>query len=348
MPSETTDRSPREITEQWEDRMLAPRAMRSSRTLGRSRPEEPCPFRTDFQRDRDRILHSKSFRRLAAKTQVFITPRSDHDRTRLTHSLEVCQVARTIARVLRLNEDLTEAIALGHDMGHSPFGHTGEEALDLVYQEYDPAARFHHAAQSLRIVEALERNGRGLNLTWEVRDGILHHSKGDADWPKSGAIAATLEGQLVALCDRIAYSSHDIDDALRNGIFTVHDLPADINRQLGTTHGARITAMVADVVEASSDLEVIRMSRDMTELTNRLKDFMYERVYLSRSMTPQARSHVRRVITGLFRHFMAHPEAISGLDPGVPTSARARLVCDHVAGMTDTFAERQFRKLVRK
>jgi len=348
MPSDTAALSPREITEQWEERMLAPRAMRSSRTLGRPRPEESCPFRTDFQRDRDRILHSKSFRRLAAKTQVFITPRSDHDRTRLTHSLEVCQVARTIARVLRLNEDLTEAIALGHDMGHSPFGHTGEEALDLVYQEYDPAARFHHAAQSLRIVEVLERNGRGLNLTWEVRDGILHHSKGDADWPKPVAIAATLEGQLVALCDRIAYSSHDIDDALRNGIFTVQDLPADINRQLGTTHGARITAMVADVVEASCDLTVIRMSADMTELTNRLKDFMYERVYLSRSMTPRARAHVRSVITGLFRHFMAHPEAIPELDPDAPATIRARLVCDHVAGMTDTFAERQYRKLVRK
>jgi len=348
MLSDTEIRSPREITEEWENRMLAPRAMRSAETRGRLRPEEPCPFRTEFQRDRDRILHSKSFRRLATKTQVFVTPRSDHDRTRLTHSLEVCQVARTIARVLRLNEDLTEAIALGHDLGHSPFGHSGEEALDLVYRDYDPTARFHHAAQSLRIVDLLERNGRGLNLTWEVRDGILHHSKGDADWPPNSAGAATLEGQLVALCDRIAYSSHDIDDALRNGIFTVGDLPADINRHLGTTHGARITAMVADVVAASRDLTAIRMSPGMTELTNKLKDFMYDRVYLSRSMTPKARVHIRRVITGLFQYFMAHPEAIPELDPDAPTPVRARLVCDHVAGMTDTFAERQFRRLVRK
>jgi dGTPase len=348
MSSDTAARSPREITEEWEDRALAPQAMRSARTRGRLHAVEPCPFRTDFQRDRDRILHSKSFRRLASKTQVFVKPRSDHDRTRLTHSLEVCQVARTIARVLRLNEDLTEAIALGHDLGHSPFGHSGEEALDLAYRDYDPTARFHHAAQSLRIVDLLERNGRGLNLTWEVRDGILHHSKGDADWPQPGATAATLEGQLVALSDRIAYSSHDIDDALRNGIFTVEDLPADINRHLGATHGARITAMVADVVEASRGLDGIRMSPLMTELTNRLKDFMYDRVYLSRSMTPKARTHVRRVITGLFQHFMADPEAIPELDPAAPTPVRARLVCDHVAGMTDTFAERQFRKLVRR
>lgn len=349
MLPDTDIRSPRQITEAWEDLMLAPQAMRSARTRGRLRPEDPCPYRTAFQRDRDRILHSKAFRRLATKTQVFVTPRSDHDRTRLTHSLEVCQVARTIARVLRFNEDLTEAIALGHDLGHSPFGHTGEDALDTIYREYDPAGRFHHAAQSLRIVDVLERNGQGLNLTWEVRDGILHHSKGDADWPTNGGgAAATLEGQLVALCDRIAYSSHDIDDALRNGIFTLADLPADITQQLGTTHGARITAMVADVVEASRDLTAIRMSPDMTELTNKLKDFMYDRVYLSRSMTPKTRAHIRRVITGLFQYFMAHPEAVPGLDPAAPTPLRARLVCDHVAGMTDNFAERQFRKLVKK
>ena len=348
MLPDTDMQNPRQITEAWEDRMLAPQAMHSTRTRGRLRPEEPCPFRTAFQRDRDRILHSKSFRRLATKTQVFITPRSDHDRTRLTHSLEVCQVARTIARVLRLNEDLTEAIALGHDLGHSPFGHSGEEALDSIYRDYDPEGHFHHAAQSLRIVDVLERNGRGLNLTWETRDGILHHSKGDADWPPNGAAAATLEGQLVALCDRIAYSSHDIDDALRNGIFTVADLPADINRQLGTTHGARITAMVADVAEASRDLAVIRMSPAMTELTNGLKDFMYDRVYLSRSMTPKARVHIRRVITGLFQYYMAHPETTPELESGAPIPVRARLVCDLVAGMTDTFAERQFRKLVKK
>jgi dGTPase len=341
-------RTPREITEAWEDRMLAPQAMRNARTRGRARPDPPCPLRTEFQRDRDRILHSKAFRRLAHKAQVFVRPRTDHDRVRLTHSLEVCQVARTIARVLRLNEDLTEAIALGHDLGHSPFGHTGEAALDAVYREYDPAAHFHHAEQGLRVVDALERDGRGLNLTWEVRDGILRHSKGTADWPHDGPIAATLEGQLVALCDRIAYSSHDIDDALRYRLFTLDELPADIIRRLGTTHSQRLTAMVDDVIAASSALTAIRMSPEMIELTNRLKDFMFDRVYLSHSMTPKVRRRLQEIVTALFHYYMAHPEGIAELDPAASVSARARIVCDHLAGMTDTFAERQFRRLARR
>jgi len=340
--------TPRQLTEAWEERMLAPQAMRSARTRGRERAEEPCVFRSAYQRDRDRILHSKAFRRLASKTQVFVTPRSDHDRTRLTHSLEVCQVARTIARVLRLNEDLTEAIALGHDLGHSPFGHTGEEALDAALRLYDPDARFHHAEQSLRVVELLERNGRGLNLTWEVRDGIQRHSKGAADWPQDGAMASTLEGQLVALCDRIAYSSHDIDDALRNGLFTLNDLPADILQHLGATHSRRLTAMVADVAEASAALTVIRMSPGMTEITNQLKNFMYSRVYLSRAMAPRVRQRIHHVISELFHYYMAHAEAIPGLPPETPLAAHARLVCDNIAGMTDTFAERQFRRLIGK
>lgn len=336
---------PRTITEKWEDCMLAPQAMHSALTRGRQQPEEKCEFRTEFQRDRDRILHSKSFRRLATKTQVFVQPRTDHDRTRLTHSLEVCQVARTIARVLRLNEDLTEAIALGHDLGHSPFGHSGEAALDAVYREYDPAARFHHSEQSLRVVDALEKDGRGLNLTWEVRDGILHHSKGDADLSEDGLAPETLEGQLVALCDRIAYSSHDIDDAIRAGLLQRGDLPANIVERLGNSHSQRLTAMVSDVIKASSDLRKIRMSSTMTRLTNQLKDFMYQNLYLTRSISPDMRITVKRIITDLFHYHMANPEAVPGLDANLPLPQRARLVCDFIAGMTDNFAENLYEEI---
>jgi len=328
--------------------MLAPEAARSANSRGRCRAEVPCPFRTDFQRDRDRILHSKSFRRLAGKTQVFVAPRTDHDRTRLTHSLEVCQVARTVARVLRLNEDLTEAIALGHDLGHSAFGHAGEQALDAVYREFVPDAHFHHAEQSLRMVDLLERDGRGLNLTWEVRNGIAHHSKGEADWPmQSGWKAATLEGQLVALCDRIAYSSHDIDDAMRAGLLTVDQFPAFIVNRLGTTHSARLSAMVGDIISASADLYFIRMTPEMTDITNELKNFMYQNLYLSRSMAPRVRRAVDDTITGLFRHYMEHPlQAEIAADS--TTELRARLVCDLIAGMTDDYARTAWRQAKRK
>ena len=336
---------PRQVTEAWEARMLAPHAMRSAHSRGRLRAEAPCPFRTDYQRDRDRVLHSKTFRRLAAKTQVFFDPRTDHDRTRLTHSLEVCQVARTIARVLRLNEDLTEAIALGHDLGHGPYGHSGEAALDAVYREYDADARFHHSEQSLRVVELLEHDGAGLNLTWEVRDGILHHSKGAADWPREGNIAATLEGQLVALSDRIAYSSHDIDDALRAGLLKNSDLPANILARLGDTHSERLSAMVGDVVQASEDLTIIRMTPSMTDLTNQLKNFMYEHIYLTRAMAPTTRAYIQRVVTDLFHYYMANADMVPGLDATLPLPRRARLVCDFIAGMTDSFAEKQFKRI---
>lgn len=338
----------REQIEAREDLMLAPEAARSIYSRGRQRPELPCPFRTDFQRDRDRILHSKSFRRLAGKTQVFVSPRNDHDRTRLTHSLEVCQVARTVARVLRLNEDLTEAIALGHDLGHSAFGHAGETALNLIYQEYDPDAHFHHAEQSLRMVDLLERDGRGLNLTWEVRNGIAHHSKGEKDWPqKSSWRAATLEGQLVALADRIAYSSHDIDDAMRAGLLTLDQFPAFIVNSLGTTHSARLTAMIGDIINASRDLFFIRMTPEMTEITNELKNFMYLNLYLSRSMAPRVRRSVDETITGLFRHYMDHPTE-ADISPDNDTRARARLVCDFIAGMTDDYARDAWRGVKRK
>jgi dGTPase len=342
----TTDACPRQVTEYWEAQMLAPQAALSTRTRGRQRPDVPCPFRTDYQRDRDRILHSKAFRRLAGKTQVFAPPRGDHERTRLTHSLEVSQVARSIARALRLNEDLTEAIALGHDLGHSPFGHSGEAALDAVYREYDPAAGFRHSEQSLRVIECLERDGAGLNLTWEVRDGILHHSKGAADLPHSmGAVAATLEGQLVALCDRIAYSSHDIDDALRTDRLTMADLPETVRERLGATHSTRLTAMVSDVISASAGLTAIRMSPAMTVLTNELKNFMYEHLYLTRAMPQHLRAHLREVINTLFHEYMVRPALVPGLDPDFAVAIRARAVCDHIAGMTDGFAEQEYRRL---
>ncbi len=341
-----TDWCPRQVSEYWEAQTLAPRAARSAQTRGRARPDDPCPYRTEYQRDRDRILHSKAFRRLAGKTQVFAPPRGDHERTRLTHSLEVSQVARTIARALRLNEDLTEAIALGHDLGHSPFGHSGEAVLDAVYREFDRAAGFRHSEQSLRVVDVLERDGAGLNLTWETRDGILRHSKGAADLPASmDEVASTLEGQLVALCDRIAYSSHDIDDALRTGKLTPDALPDSVRERLGATHATRLTAMVGDVISASADLAAIRMSPAMTALTNELKDFMYEHLYLSRSMPQHIRAHIREVITTLFDEFMARPVLVPGLDAALPTADRARLVCDHIAGMTDAFAETEFRRL---
>jgi dGTPase len=343
-PSNAT--CPRQITEFWEQQWLAPPAALSARSRGRERVDPPCPFRTEFQRDRDRILHCKAFRRLATKTQVFVQPRTDHDRTRLTHTLEVCQVARTIARVLRLNEDLTEAIALGHDLGHSPFGHAGEAALNEVIREYDSTARFHHSVHSLRVVDLLERDGQGLNLTWETRDGILHHSKGAADWPASGAPAATLEGQLVALCDRIAYSSHDIDDALRAGRLTPGEFPPEVIEAIGLTHSARLTAMVSDVIAASADLSLICMSPEMTAVTNQLKDFMYEHLYLSRSMAPDTRVRIHEIVTGLFHFYMACPEYVPGGPKHDSAHTLTRRVCDFIAGMTDGFAEGQYCTLV--
>ncbi|MEI6519528.1 MAG: deoxyguanosinetriphosphate triphosphohydrolase [bacterium] len=344
MTIDFTGLCPREISEKIEVMTLAPQAAKSAQTRGRLRYSEPCPYRTEYQRDRDRILHCKAFRRLADKTQVFIqSTRTDHMRTRLTHTLEMCQVARTIARALRLNEDLVEAIAMGHDLGHSPFGHSGEAALNKVYHEYDPKGHFHHAEHGVRVVDKLEHDGKGLNLTMEVRDGILKHSKGDADWVGKGGML-TLEGQLVALCDRIAYSSHDIDDALNQGILTLDELPDDVLQVLGLTHSTRLTAMVEDVIAASSELTAIKMSPDMTVITNKLKTFMYETIYTVRSMPLDSRLFISDAIQSLFHHFMEYPENMH-CDPDLPVPARARLVCDLVAGMTDNYAVTQFEKI---
>jgi dGTPase len=336
--------TPREQREQLEDRILSPLAARSALTRGRQRSEPPCPIRTAFQRDRDRIIHCKAFRRLSHKTQVFIAPEADHYRTRLTHTLEVAQIARTISRALRLNEDLTEAIALGHDLGHTPFGHIGEAALDAVYREFDPEAHFHHAEQSLRVVDVLEKDGQGLNLTHEVRDGIRRHSKGMEDFPvEPEDRPETLEGMVVSYADRIAYINHDIDDAIRAGLIGERDLPADCVALLGDTHAKRITTMVSDIVGCSADTPAITMGEEIEAATNRLKDFLYQQVYPAAHDAAEG-DRVRRLVTELFRFLVANPSAVPGGGEAAAEGHRllARRVCDHLAGMTDRFAVQQF------
>ena len=346
---------------------LGPHAAFSSQTKGREDPEKPDALRTEWQRDRDRILHSKAFRRLKHKTQVFISPEFDHYRTRLTHTLEVTQVGRTIARALRLNEDLTEAIGMGHDVGHAPYGHVGEEALNEAYHHYDPKARFRHYEHSLRIVDQLENGGKGLNLTWEVRDGILHHSKGKADlhsgesldlWLGRGK-PSTLEGQIIRICDRVAYVNHDIDDAIRAGVIKQEDLPKEYLEALGERHASRITTMVSAIIDASSTIVDgerqcigrIAMRDDVMQATDALKNWMFERVYLPNSGDEEPR--VYHVINSLFGYYMDHPDKMQGtLCPAesndwqhVETAQRARCVCDYIAGMTDRFASQTFARL---
>jgi dGTPase len=335
----------REQTEQIERETLSSHAARSADSRGRARPEPPCPIRTVFQRDRDRIIHSKAFRRLAHKTQVFIAPEADHYRTRLTHTLEVAQIARTIARALRLNEDLTEAIALAHDLGHTPFGHAGEAALDAAYRESDPEARFRHAEQSLRVVEVIEKGGQGLNLTYEVRDGIRSHSKGMEDLPRPGNDRpATLEGMVVLYADRVAYINHDIDDALRAGLIRSRDLPGDSVSILGDTHSRRITTMVSDIVAHSEGLPEIGAGAEVAAATNRLKDFLHERVYRAAALSSGEGERVDRILRQLFRFYMDHPEHVPGTAGAAASEQRqlARRICDHLAGMTDRFAVEQF------
>lgn len=348
--------SPRERQEQWELSSLAPWAAKAALSKGRARPEPPDPVRTAFQRDRDRILHSKAFRRLKHKTQVFIDPEEDHYRTRLTHTLEVAQIARTIARALRLNEDLTEAIALAHDLGHPPFGHAGEEALDSVYREFVPNASFRHYEQSLRVVELLEyrtdftpnsgedSNQPGLNLTWEVLDGIALHSKGRSDISNEANLPNTLEGQVVRIADRVAYINHDIDDALRAKVISPTDLPQDILHKLGHTHSQRISHMVVDIVLSSQDRPVVEMSAEMAGWLDRLKEFMFERVYWNVASGNEDLRKAQHVIRGLFRLYMEQPELMKGDTNlrGLPPAERAQHVCDFIAGMTDRYAVARF------
>lgn len=325
---------------------LSPFAARS-RDAVREAPEPPPDVRTEFQRDRDRILHSKAFRRLKHKTHVFIAPAGDHYVTRLTHTLEVAQVARTIARALNLNEDLTEAIALAHDIGHTPFGHAGEEALAELLPE-----GFRHNEQSVRVVELLERGGAGLNLTRQVRDGILKHSKGRGDiQAEAWGVADTLEGQIVKLADAVAYLNHDIQDAIRAGLLSEADLPKAARDTLGDRHSVRINTLVCDIVDASwaatgaegGERPVIRMSEPVAAATNELRDFMFERVYWSEERLAEA-ARARRVVRFLFEYFSRHPDAIAS-DYQRPEDAPARRAADYISGMTDLFALRMARDL---
>ncbi|MDL2236014.1 deoxyguanosinetriphosphate triphosphohydrolase [Christensenellaceae bacterium OttesenSCG-928-L17] len=322
----------RSRTEAQEAATLSPYATLSAKTKGRAVPIKPCSLRTDFQRDRDRIIHCKSFRRLKHKTQVFLAPQGDHYRTRLTHTLEVSQIARTIARALQLNEDLTEAIALGHDLGHTPFGHTGEDVLNHLVP-----GGFEHNRQSLRMVETLENNGKGLNLTFEVKDGILHHKK-------SGT-PATLEGAVVNLSDRIAYINHDIDDALRAGVLLSSDIPIACSRVLGETHGERINNMIVDVVQASMGQPAVRMSEQVGAAFNDLRNFMFERVYLNPAAKKEEEK-ARHVVEALFFHCIKHiddlpPEFLLHLEKdGVQ-----RVAGDWIACMTDHYAINAYKQL---
>ncbi|MCX6344354.1 MAG: deoxyguanosinetriphosphate triphosphohydrolase [Armatimonadetes bacterium] len=339
----------REQYEQLENQILSPLAARAADSKGRLRDEPHDPVRTDYQRDRDRIIHCKSFRRLKHKTQVFIDPEEDHYRTRLTHTLEVAQIARTIARALRLNEDLTEAIALGHDLGHTPFGHAGEAALDEIYREFVPEASFRHSEQSLRVVDVLEKRGLGLNLTFEVRDGILHHSKGRADLSNDSEGPATLEGKVVKISDRVAYINHDIDDAIRAGIITEDDLPLEAVDVLGRSHSARIGAMVTNIIECSRELDNIEMTDKFRIATDHLKEYLFAEIY-GRDITGIIElRQAGEMLKELFRYYMDHPEEIPDIASDIPVegnlscvTARARRVCDYISGMTDRFAQKDY------
>ncbi len=321
----------REELEARERAYLSPLAVCSADTKGREKPMRPCPLRTDFQRDRDRIIHCKSFRRLKFKTQVFIAPEGDHYRTRLTHTLEVAQVARTLARCLRLNEDLTEAIALGHDLGHTPFGHSGERCLNRL-----TGGGFRHNEQSLRVVEVLE-GGEGLNLTWEVRDGILKHS-GDNK-------PLTLEGECVARADRIAYINHDIDDAIRAGVLREFELPHELMRTLGETHGQRIDTMISDIVRESQGQAHLKMSDEVQQASDELRKFLFDHVYMD-EWRKKEEERCDHVIISLFNYYMEHPNQMPLEYVQIAyRDGTERAVTDFLACMTDRYAIRTYQNL---
>ena len=331
----------REKLEERERLIFSPFAMLSSETRGRLSPEEECPLRPAFQHDRDRIIHSKSFRRLKHKTQVFLVPTGDHYRTRLTHTLEVSQIARTISKALQLNEDLTEAISLGHDLGHTPFGHAGEDTLNELVQ-----GGFSHADQSLRVVDLLEKDGRGLNLTQEVRDGILKHSKGKGEilCEDEAEMAMTLEGQVVRIADIIAYVNHDIDDAIRGGVISQDDVPKGCRKRLGDTHAKRINTMVNDIV-----LETLRVggghlsiSKEVLSAIVRLRDFLWERVYENQSVHADFHK-AAKILKELYHYFIDHPDDFLKLvEKKSLYDSLERCVTDFLAGMTDRYAFRLY------
>jgi len=331
--------SVRAQTEAAERAFLHPRAARAAESRGRERAEEPCPLRTAFQRDRDRILHAKSFRRLKHKTQVFLSPRGDHYRTRLTHTLEVSQIARTVARGLRLNEDLTEAIALGHDLGHTPFGHAGEESLRALLP-----GGFSHVAQSVRVVERLENDGAGLNLTREVVEGIRTHSKGKG---KIVAPAATLEAQVVRLADLVAYINHDIDDALRAGVIRGGDLPRETISRVGASHGERIGTMVRGIIEETDRVayDHVAMSEGLERDCAALREFLYANVYFNPSTHAEFRK-AAKILRDLYEHYLGRVEEMGEEYARIAQSeGAARAVGDFLAGMTDRFVVQTYERL---
>jgi dGTPase len=333
----------REALEEQEKLILSSCATLSSKTRGRQRPEEECPLRPAFQHDRDRIIHSKSFRRLKHKTQVFLAPTGDHYRTRLTHTLEVSQIARTISKALHLNEDLTEAISLGHDLGHTPFGHAGEETLNKVLP-----GGFNHADQSLRVVDLLEKDGMGLNLTFEVRDGILKHSKGRGEilCVDPSEMSMTLEGQVVRVADIIAYINHDIDDAIRGGVISEKDVPGDCVRWLGEGHSERINTMVNDLV-----LETLRQGGSQLSMTGEilsamvnLRSFLWDRVYENQTVHDDFYK-AEKILRELYHYFMDHPDHfLAQIERPSLYDSLERCVCDFLAGMTDRYAFHLYEK----
>ncbi|HEX21733.1 MAG TPA: deoxyguanosinetriphosphate triphosphohydrolase [Actinobacteria bacterium] len=320
----------REQTENFERERLSKYAQLSADYRGRKIKITPCSLRTEYQSDRDRIIHCKAFRRLNHKTQVFLSPEGDHYRTRLTHTLEVSQIARTIARALHLNEDLTEAISLGHDLGHTPFGHVGEEALREV------GIDFNHNEQSIRVVELIEYNGKGLNLTWEVRDGILGHT--------GKHLPATLEGRLVRISDRIAYINHDIDDAVRAGIIEESDLPDEALKYFGAHHGQRINSMVTEMIDASKGGSQIRMTDKGEKIMNNLRAYLFGNIYL-KSPAKTEDKKAKMVLKALYNYYYTKPENLPVEYQPSPDDKLADKVSDYIAGMTDRFALRTYQDL---
>ncbi len=318
--------------EQMEYQILAPEAQKSAETKGRAFAEEESEVRTCYQRDTDRIIHSKSFRRLMHKTQVFLQPEGDHYRTRMTHTLEVSRIARTIARALRLNEDLTEAAALGHDLGHTPFGHAGEVALSEVM-----GAPFRHNEQSLRVVDRLEKDGRGLNLTYEVRMAIVGHT--------GPQIPETLEGQIVRVSDRIAYINHDLDDAMRAGILTDRDIPREISYVLGENHRERINTLVMDMVSHTMETGMLGMRPEVAKAMDDLRNFLFERVYRN-PVAKGEESKARGMLQALYTYYSMHPEKLpADFVPQLDFEGMPRVICDYIAGMTDKYAVAKYEEL---
>lgn len=322
----------RKSSEDLEDKILSSYATFSSKTKGRIKDEEECKIRTAFQRDRDRIVHCRHFRQLKYKTQVFLFPISESLRTRLTHTIEVSQIARTIAKGLNLNETLVEAIALGHDLGHPPFGHAGETALNKVCPD-----GFNHAKQSLRIVDILEKDGNGLNLTYETRDGILNHSQGQTNLldKSKNPVHLTLEGAIVALSDNIAYINHDIEDAIATNVLNRNDIPKEITQVLGEKHSSRINTMVVDVIEHSQDSDTLKMSTCVLKATNELKKYLYETVYPHPKIKKETNKG-ERVISELFEYFSTNPEEVYKSIDFLPEETRLeRIICDFLASLSD-------------